>query len=149
MRSDGLNRQTHRQWASGILTLVVIALIGTRVANAQTIHPRAVQEIQSILQEKLNRTPAQRKLDSHLHLAGQAARGTVTSSTMPSLPNIVNVLDFNEHGDVHVDIQGTVTSTLLAAIASVGGTVESSVRSYGAVRAWNPPLAPETPAGPG
>jgi len=47
------------------------------LAFAQTLQPSAIQQIQTILQEKLARTPTQRKLDSHLHLAGELARGAV------------------------------------------------------------------------
>src|SRR5467141_1922826 len=41
------------------------------------IRSSAIQEIRRILEEKMSRTPAQQKLDSHLHLAGQAARGVL------------------------------------------------------------------------
>ena len=46
---------------------------------AQNLQPGAIQQIQTILQEKATRTPAQRKLDSHLHLTGQVARGSAMS----------------------------------------------------------------------
>ena len=129
-----------------VVTLAVVGLIawGNGVVFAQTMHPAAIQQIQTILQEKLNLTPVQQKLDSHIHFAGQALRGAVNSSMIPSLSNMLNLLEFDERGNVLVDIQGTVTPALEFEIASLGGTVESSFPAYGAIRAWIPLLATET-----
>ena len=132
-------------WRS-VFTIGLVICFSSAVF-AQAMQPSAVQQIQAILQEKLNRTPAQQKLDSHIHLATQAASGAVTQSTMPSLPNMVKSLEFNEQGHVHVDIQGTVTPALLDEIVALGGTVESSFPNYGAIRAWIPLSAAETLAG--
>jgi len=121
---------------------LVVCLSG--VGFAQPIQPSALVEIQAILQEKMNRSPIQQKLDSQIHLSGQAARGAVTTSMIPSLPRIVSALKLDEVGNVHVDIQGTVTNGLLAEIAALGGTVESAFPSYGTIRAWMPLLALET-----
>src|SRR5262249_28811518 len=68
----------------------------------------------------------------------------VTAATIPSLPNMVNMLEFNAQGKVLVDINCTVTPELLAEIAALGGTVESSFPNYEAIRAWMPLLAVET-----
>jgi hypothetical protein len=60
---------------------------------AQAIQSSRIQQIQTILQEKLKLSPAQRKLDSHIHFAAQAVRGATTSSTVPA-----EVLKSNETG---------------------------------------------------
>jgi hypothetical protein len=124
-----------------------LLLCGCGVAVAQSLQPSAIQQIRMILQEKSNLNPAQRKLDSHIHFAAQAARGALSSSTVPALPNMVKYLEFDGEGNVHVDIQGTVTPALLGEIAVLGGTVESSFPNYGTIRAWIPLLAAETLAG--
>jgi hypothetical protein len=107
---------------------------------AQAIQPSALRQIQTILQEKLNPTPAQRKLDSHLHLSAQLVRGVYTAATMPGIENASKRLEFDEQKRVHVDVQGTVSGELLDDIAFLGGTVESSFPEYGAIRAWIPLL---------
>jgi len=117
---------------------VVFAQIG------QTIPPSGLQQIQAIIDEKANRSPAQQKLDSHLHLAGQVLRGAPSAAQIPSAASSFDALDFNESGNVHVDIEGTVNPALLAEIANLGGSVESAFPNYDAIRAWIPLLAVET-----
>jgi hypothetical protein len=129
----------------GLCSLVAAGLAGSlsSVTFGQEIQPSAIREIQAILQEKARRTPAQRKLESHLHLAGQVARGVLNARQIPALANVTKLLKFDGRGRVHVDIRGTVSKGLLAEIAAMGGTVESSQVQYGAVRAWIPLLKAE------
>jgi hypothetical protein len=110
---------------------------------AQKIQPSGIQQIQTILQEKANRTPAQRKLDSHLLMSAQLARGALRAATMPGIQNASKLLEFDELKRVHVDIQGKVNGELLGEIAALGGTVESSFPKHGAIRAWIPLLNAE------
>jgi len=110
---------------------------------AQKIQPSGIQQIQTILQEKASRTPAQRKLDSHLHMSAQLARGALRAATMPGIQNASKLLEFDEQKRVHVDIRGKVNGELLAEIATLGGTVESSFPKHGAIRAWIPLLQAE------
>jgi hypothetical protein len=144
------NRITMKLWRGRqpllVLTLSTVGLIiaESGAVFAQAIHPGAIQQVQDILQEKMSRTPAQQKLDSHVHLAAQAARGVLNSSMMPSLPRMVDTLKFDTGGNVHVDIRGTVTPALEAEIVAQGGTIESSFPNYGAIRAWIPLAAAET-----
>jgi Subtilase family/FG-GAP-like repeat len=126
---------------------LVVVFCGSGLAVAQSLQPSAIHQIQAILQEKSGLNPAQRKLDSHIHFVAQAARGALSASTVPALPNMVRYLELDRAGNVHVDIQGTVTPALLAEIAVLGGIVESSFPNYGAIRAWIPLLAAETLAG--
>jgi hypothetical protein len=110
---------------------------------AQKIQPSGMRQIQTILEEKASRTPAQRKLDSHLHMSAQLARGALRAATMPGIQNASKPLEFDDLQRVHVDIQGKVSDELLGEIASLGGTVESSFPKHGAIRAWIPLLNAE------
>jgi hypothetical protein len=125
------------------LAVGVVAWCGG-VVFVQPVRASETEQVRAITQAKMSRTAAQQKLDSHIYLAGQAARGAVDSSVAPSLPNIIKSLEFNETGNVHVDIQGTVTPELLSAIVTLGGTVESSFPNYGSIRAWISLVAAET-----
>ena len=117
------------------------------LAFAQDLQPSAIQQMQTIMQEKAGRTPAQRKLDSHVHLSGQAARGVLTSASFPALGTVTDGLELDGTGGVHVDIQANVNAALLAQIAAVGGRVESAFPDYDAIRAWIPLLSAEALAG--
>lgn len=110
---------------------------------AQKIQPSGIRQIQTILEEKASRTPAQRKLDSHLLMSAQLARGALRAATMPGIQNASKLLEFDELERVHVDIRGKVNGELLGEIAALGGTVESSFPKYGAIRAWIPLLQAE------
>ena len=81
---------------------------------------RAVQQIGELLEAKMRRTPAQRKVSSELLQAGD---GTVT-----------------------VDIRSEVTPEVLVRIRDLGGTVVNSVKRYGTVRAQLPAADVETVA---
>jgi hypothetical protein len=144
---DRRDRRLHRVLQSLLvvtLAAVGLGLCGRGVVVAQTIDPVALQQIQTILHEKRTRTPAQQKLDSHLHFAGQALRGATNAAMIPSLPKMFDLLNVDEQGNVQVDIQGTVTPALEFEIVALGGTVESSLPNEGAMRAWIPLLAAET-----
>src|SRR3954451_7522026 len=72
------------------------------------------------VKEKLNRTPAQRKIDSHLLRAIQSQRAGTFD------PNADSLLAFDDKGRVKVSIRVNVTSSLLARIRKEGGKVISS-----------------------
>jgi len=114
---------------------------------AQDLQPSAIQQIQTVLQEKAGRTPAQQKLDSHVHLAGQLGRGALSAATFPALRAMAKGLAFDGAGNVHVDIHANVNAALLTAIATLGGKVESAFPEYNEIRAWIPLLNAETLAG--
>jgi predicted small lipoprotein YifL len=127
-----------------LLLAVGLTACFSGLAFPQKIQPSGVQQLQTILQEKASRTPAQRKLDSHLHLSAQLARGALSAATMPGIRNASKYLKFDELQRVHVDIQGKVNDELLGEIEILGGTVESSFPKYGAIRAWIPLLYAES-----
>ena len=103
-------------------------------------------EIQALLREKENRTPAQRKVDSQiLYNARLAAGGPIA----PGLPASFRpaVLEKSADGLIHVDIDADVDNDLLSQIRALGGRVESTFPQYKSVRAWIPLAAAETLAG--
>jgi hypothetical protein len=141
--------EVHQMMKRAILTgLCIVLAFGvagsfTGVAFSRQIQPSGIRQIQALLEEKAHRTPAQRKLDSHLHLAGQVARGVLSTRQIPAAANAAKMLKFDARQRVHVDIRGTVSKGLLAEIAAMGGVVESSQVQYGAIRAWLPLLKAE------
>jgi hypothetical protein len=108
------------------------------VALAQKIQPSGIKQIQTVLQAKARWTPAQRKLDSHLLMSAQLARGDLDASTMPGIQNASKHLKFDDLQRVLVDIRGKVNDELLGEIGRLGGKIESSFPKYGAIRAWIP-----------
>ena len=85
----------------------------------------AVRRIESEMAEKARRTPAQRKIGTHLL---DALRG----------PAVPRGLDADGTGRVLVDITAEVSPALLGRVADLGGTVVDSVARYRAVRARLP-----------
>jgi uncharacterized repeat protein (TIGR02543 family) len=112
-------------------------------SSKRELSPTALKEVQAILAEKTHRTPAQRKLDSHIHFAGQVLRGAVDLSKMPSVSNSRKLLELDPEEHVHVDISAEVNGGLLDAVAALGGIVQSSNPQRHAVRAWIPLLNAE------
>jgi hypothetical protein len=108
------------------------------LALAQKIQPSGIQQIQTLLQAKARWTPAQRKLDSHLLMSAQLARGDRSAATLPGIQNASKHLKFDDLQRVLVDIRGKVNDELLGEIGRLGGKVESSFPKYGAIRAWIP-----------
>lgn len=89
-------------------SLPILGSAGLMVCfSGLTIAQPLPQQFQAILQEKSSRTPAQRKLDSHVHLSAQVARGSLTSSTIPALANVTRLLELDGAGNVHVDMKAT------------------------------------------
>jgi len=56
--------------------------------------------------------------------------------TPGSPENMSKLLELDGSDCVRVDMRATVTPALLAEIAALGGMVESSFPSYGAIRPW-------------
>lgn len=96
------------------------------------ISPEARQQIQSLIEEKNARTPAQQKIDSNLLYAAKMHRGESITSKVPTLE--VNVGD-DGNGIVTVDISAEVSPKLLAKLREMGAYVESSWVQYHTLRA--------------
>ena len=125
--------------ASGFAEQAVTNRTGDNEGRAGEALPlRAVRQIETLLAEKAQRTPAQRKVSSRLlddgskpsERASTKARRDATDTAVP-------------HGLVTVDIRADVTPAVLARIRALGGTVVSSVPKYRNIRARLPLAALE------
>ncbi len=132
---------------SGLCFLFLI-LASLESAFAQdSVPPQAgTDQIQALLKEKMNRTPAQQKLDSRILYNARLAAGQPIA---PGLPESYRPapLERSADGLIHVDINADVNNNLLSAIRALGGRVESAFAQYKSVRAWIPLSAAETLAG--
>ena len=135
-----------RGWANldagcWMLGAAVVFLLLVESVCAQPVQPDAkrgatttARQIEALLAQKAQRTPAQRKLSSQLlDMVGsqqpQASEGGAhrRDSDKPTLAKLVTV-----------DIRADVTPALLARIRALGGTVINSVPKYRAIRAELP-----------
>ena len=104
--------------------------------------PPASEQIQTILDEKAGRTPAQQKISSHLLYALKKGRqGEARPGGAPTLRTAVKV---EADGTTLVDIDAEVTKAVLASIEALGGTVINSFPQYQAIRARIPLRQVET-----
>ena len=91
--------------------------------------------------EKAQRTPAQRKVSSHLLHAARSERGEpIVGDAVLAL----SAVEIEPDGTVTVDIRADVAPEVLARIDALGGSVINSVPQYGAVRARLPLAAVES-----
>lgn len=96
------------------------------------VRPETVRQIQSLLQEKEARTPAQQKMDSRLIQAAREHRGQKMVEGVDLLPANVNA---DEAGTLKVDINGSITDALLEKIRSLGGEIIFPSKEYRSLRA--------------
>jgi subtilase family protein len=128
-------------------TLLVITMVWlpTTIVNSQQPQPErvgltadAIQQIAAFQSAKARRTPAQRKISSHLLHAATIRRGDpVVGSVRASV-----VLD--REGRTEVDLRADVTPEVLGAIAAAGGAVVNSQPAYRTIRASIPLTQIET-----
>ena len=105
------------------------AQLGERTTQSGGALPaRAVRQIEELLAEKQQRTPAQRKVSSQLLDAAQPSDGVTVQETPEG---------------VTVDIRADVTPAVLARIRALGGTIVNSIPKYRAIRALLPLTALE------
>jgi hypothetical protein len=121
-----------------LLLAAGLTVCSSGLALAQKIQPSGMRQIQALMQEKASRTPAQRKLDTHLLMSARLARGDRSAATLPGIQNASKHLKFDDLQRVLVDIQAKVNDELLGEISRLGGRVESSFPKYDAIRAWIP-----------
>jgi len=98
-------------------------------------HPRPEAQIETALEEKGARTPAQRKISSRLLYAVKVQRGELIDSGNLMRRSGVKV---DPDGTTLVDIKAEVTEAVLARIRELGGTVISSFPRYQSIRARIP-----------
>jgi len=109
--------------------MVALASLGS-TARGQTAsalddlsRQNGAQQIQALMADKDSRTKAQQKLDSQLIYA---ARESATGRILPAAPRLQHGLKPETDGRIKVNIRGTVSPDLLAAIQSAGGGVINS-----------------------
>src|SRR5438552_17926819 len=98
----------------------------------EKISESALQQIRALEQEKLNRSPQHRKLDSQFVFKLKQKRNQPIA---PGVTKLQPDLEVEADGSVLVDIEANVSESLLAQIRQSGGSVISSVPQYHAIRA--------------
>ena len=120
---------------AGIASLFLV--VSDMPASAQLdVSPEVWQQIGQLLQEKESRTFDQRKLDSPLIYGLKEWRGERLTDSVDVLPSL-DSLNMNGSG-VLVDVRGTVSDELVAAVAQLGGSIVSSSATDGRLRARVP-----------
>ena len=99
--------------------------------SALAAHTR--DQLRLLHEEKISRTPAQRKLDSQLVYALRQKR---LGFVAPGLARLRPGALAEQDGRLLVDLNATVTPDLIEFIARSGGLVVNSFPRYGAIRAW-------------
>jgi hypothetical protein len=129
-----------RKFTSVVLKSVVllsgIALMaGSATAQQSRVGSAARAQIETLMQEKAARSPAQRKISSHLLYEMKRRRGDPLFQAVPSLRSSAEV---DRTDQVEVDIKAEVTDGLLQQIEALGGSVIGSVPRYRSIRARLP-----------
>jgi hypothetical protein len=135
-------------------------------AASRKIKPSALAQIAALLAEKARRTPAQKKLDSHLLFAVKLARGEALPGGVDVRRPVQAMVKPDAQGRAVVEIRAQVDDGLLAALRRLGAEVLASRPEAGEVRARlalgsleaaaalpgvrfiRPPLRPRHNAGP-
>ena len=157
---------------SGLLGAVLAIPLLAGPAGAQQPPPQAVRQIEALLAEKAQRTPAQQKVSSQLLEAQRtppqrtvnsqlldeqrtptqqklnsqlqdALRAPLQKPTVAGTSRLQATDPDAKNERVMVDIRADVTPTVLKRIRDLGGTVISSVPKYQAIRAQLPLRAME------
>lgn len=120
------------------MRLVITGVLTALMLSAQTLPPEARAQIEALLQEKASRTPAQKKLDSHLHYAARAEREGKSFAGVR-----YSTLRRDRGGRVLVDVAGEISGELVDQVAQLGGRVVNSHPEYLSLRAYLPLSAVE------
>ena len=105
------------------------------------LSPALERELEALMAEKAQRTPAQHKVNSHLLHAERVRRGEPVADGVVLRQSAVEV---DPGGMVTVDVRVDVTRDVLDRIDALGGSVINSVPKYRAIRARLPLAAVET-----
>lgn len=125
----------HSLGARSLLTLFAV-LFTAGLVSAQKIPEAVARQIQSLLDEKAARTPAQKKISSQILYAYKANRGMRISSEVATLRTDVAK---DAAGKIKVELDAAVTPRLLDALRSLGAEILFSSEKYGNILA-NVPL---------
>ena len=121
-----------------MIKFLVVALLLSfipSIAGAQKISKKAAEQIEALINEKMQRTPAQRKINSRLLFGIKRDRGDAIFNAVPRLRTRVKVV---RNQKTLVDINAKVTQAVLDQIQTGGGSVISSFSRFDAIRALVP-----------
>jgi len=103
------------------VTIVLLAFaLYSRAIASEALRPFTINEIRTLLSEKETRTPAQKKMDSHLIYFAKQKRHEAITSAVKTLRTDVQS---DAESQVLLDIKATVSENLLELVAHLGGTV--------------------------
>ena len=124
-----------------LATSIMAQPISAAPTQPEPLQDSAVEQIQVLMQEKKNRSPAQRKMDTHLVFTARQDRHEFISLHGT---NLQLRTQHQPDGRVLVDMDAEVTPAVLAAIEQAGGKVIAPVPGFHAIRALLPSQAMET-----
>jgi hypothetical protein len=123
-----------------VCVFVVCVFVGASAVTTAV----AMAGSQTMLPEKVSRTPAQRKIDSQLLSEIYRRRGQAAGKHVPPGETGVKV---DPRGRVRVDVRAEVTEALLKTVQRLGGTIQSTSVEHRSILAWVPLLKLEQLAG--
>ena len=107
--------------------------------------PRRTRAVGSqTVPDKTSRTPAQRKIDSHLLDEIYKRRELAAHKQVPSVETGIRL---DSKGRARVDVRADVTPALLKKVRRLGGVIQSTSVEYRSIVAWVPLLKLEQLAG--
>lgn len=139
--SPGTVRVLPRRFPWVLMTLGLGVILGTiletGIAAAQQLQlsSDAMQQIQTLRDEKALRTPAQQKMKSNLILEMKMQRDSAIRRAVPALQTNIAL---DTEAKTLVDITAEVTVEVLHEIVALGGEVVNSFAQYRAIRARLP-----------
>ena len=117
------------------LILMVTTWMSFGWAREPQLNSNASHQKGTLLCGKAARTPAQKKISSHLLYELKKRRGDATSREFETLETNVEV---DSYGQTIVDIKAEVNETVLSRIQALGGKVISSFAQYQTILARIP-----------
>jgi hypothetical protein len=110
------------------------AAMRAQLQDASGLPPEALRQIEALMAEKAQRTPAQQKVSSRLLHEQRLRRGDTIAGGVALRRSV----DVAADGTVTVDIRADVTPEVLAQIRGEGGDVINAVPAHRAIRARLP-----------
>ena len=98
-----------------------------QASTPDAINAAASQQIQSLMQEKSARTPAQQKIDSNVLFTIRMLRG---EQAAPGFQTLYTGVDLDDNNRIVVDIVADVTPELLQQLQAAGALVLNSYPEY-------------------
>ncbi len=126
----------HRVVIAGIFIVAALLVLTPAMAGAAgTIRAGAIEQIQAIIADKAQRTPAQQKIDSRLLEAERQRAGRASPNGAPALRTGITP---DAKGRVLVDVSAEVTPALEKAIERLDGDILFSSARFDEIRAAMP-----------